>query len=92
MAESVRLFTVQILPVARKELDRIPARQRRQIEDRIVQLSVNPRPAGCKPLQGSRFTGLYRVRSGDYRIVYQILDKRLIVIVVKIGNRKDIYR
>ncbi len=53
-------------------------------------LAVNPRPKGVKKLSG--LDDLYRIRVGDYRIVYQIHDDRLIVLVVRIGHRKDVYR
>ena len=53
-------------------------------------LAANPRPKGVKKLSGP--DDLYRIRVGDYRIVYQIHDDRLIVLVVRIGHRKDVYR
>ena len=53
-------------------------------------LASNPRPPGCLKMQGG--DGLYRVRVGDYRIIYQIQDSVLTVLVVQIGNRKEIYR
>ena len=53
-------------------------------------LQYNPRPPGVKKLAGEN--DLYRIREGDYRIIYTIEDKELIVLVVKIGDRKEIYR
>jgi len=53
-------------------------------------LAINPRPKGVKKLTG--LDSLYRIRTGDYRIVYQVRDDRLIVLVVRIGHRKDVYR
>ena len=53
-------------------------------------LAANPRPRGVKKLTG--LDDLYRIRVADYRIVYQIQDDRLIVLVVRIGHRKDVYR
>jgi mRNA interferase RelE/StbE len=53
-------------------------------------LAKNPRPPGCLKLQGGN--ELYRVRVGDYRIVYQVQDDILVVLVVDVGNRRDIYR
>jgi mRNA interferase RelE/StbE len=52
-------------------------------------LATNPRPANCKKLKG--FKGLYRIRAGDYRIIYRIEDNALIIEVIRIGDRKDIY-
>ncbi|MDR1023051.1 MAG: type II toxin-antitoxin system RelE/ParE family toxin [Prevotellaceae bacterium] len=55
----------------------------------MEKLSENPRPAGCKKLRGQYG---YRVRAGNYRIIYDIIDSNLIIKVLAIGNRKDIYR
>jgi mRNA interferase RelE/StbE len=56
---------------------------------RIRSLADDPRPAGCEKLSGSE---RYRVRQGVYRIVYEIEDHRLVVLVVKVGHRRDVYR
>jgi mRNA interferase RelE/StbE len=61
-----------------------------RLRNAIDTLAENPRPAGCVKLQGAQ--ELYRVRVGDYRIVYQIQDAMLIVLVVQIGHRREIYR
>jgi mRNA interferase RelE/StbE len=79
-----------ILPKsAQKELDRLPD----QIEERILEalagLETQPRPVGCKKLRGE---SAWRIRVGDYRIVYEIHDKVLQVIVVAIGHRREVYR
>jgi mRNA interferase RelE/StbE len=84
-------YEIQILPAAQKELDALPKNIRRQVDRHITQLSQNPRPPHAKALKGKQFAGLYRVRSGDYRIIYQIKSDRLIVLIVKVGNRRDIY-
>jgi mRNA interferase RelE/StbE len=64
---------------------------RRQVSLKIDALASEPRPRGSKALRG-RHEGLRRVRSGDYRIVYHVEDDRLLVLVVKIGPRRDVYR
>jgi mRNA interferase RelE/StbE len=56
----------------------------------IDSLAANPRPQGVEKMKGEK--NLYRVRTGDYRILYTIEDRKLIVLVVKIGNRRDVYR
>jgi len=61
-----------------------------RIDAKIRALSANPRPSGCAKLQGP--ADLYRVRSGDHRIVYQIQDAQLLVLVVHVGDRKEVYR
>jgi len=53
-------------------------------------LTRNPRPHGVKKLSGEQ--NLYRIRAGDYRIIYQIRDKELVVLVLKLGHRRDVYR
>lgn len=62
----------------------------RQIVSKIRSLAKDPRPQNCKQLKG--MDGVYRIRSGDYRIIYQVIDKQLIVLVVRVGHRKDIYK
>ena len=57
--------------------------------ERIGRLAGDPRPRGCEKLAGGE---QYRVRQGDYRIVYSVEDERLIVWVVKVGYRRDVYR
>lgn len=56
----------------------------------LVALADNARPTGCKKLHGP--TDLWRLRVGRFRVIYSILDDRLVVIVVKVGDRKDVYR
>jgi mRNA interferase RelE/StbE len=64
-------------------------KDRRRIVERISKLAENPRPPGCEKLSGR---DKYRVRQGRYRIVYSIEDQDLIVYVIKVGHRKDVYR
>ena len=82
-------YSVLIKRSAAKELERLPDRIRRQIVTRISALAAQPRPAGCEKLTGE---DLYRIREGDYRIVYSIADRELIVHVIRIANRRDVYR
>ena len=84
-------FTVLLAAPARKFLRRLTdAAQRARFERVIDGLATNPRPAGCQPLHGIR--GAYRVRVGGFRILYQIEDGRLLVLVTDIGSRGQIYR
>ena len=83
-------FEILIKPSAVKEIEALGRRSDRQrVVRKIRDLAENPRPAGCRKLTGKEW---YRIRQGTFRIVYSIEDERLIVFVVKIGNRKDIYR
>jgi mRNA interferase RelE/StbE len=56
----------------------------------IQALAINPRPVGCRKLEGYEAT--FRIRVGRYRILYDVLDERLVVIVLKVGHRRDVYR
>lgn len=82
-------YSVLIKASAAKELERLPDKLRRQIAKRIQALADNPRPVGVEKLSGE---DLYRVRQGDHRIVYSIADAVLTVLVIRIGNRRDVYR
>ena len=83
-------YKVSIKRSAVKEIETIPQKKERQrIIRRIGQLAEDPRPPGSKKLSGN---DKYRVRQGSYRIVYSIEANELIVVVVKVGHRKDVYR
>ena len=83
-------YRVLIKPSAVKDIEAIPLKKdRRRIVERIRKLEENPRPPGCEKLSGQ---DKYRVRQGRYRIVYSIEDQDLVVYVVKVGHRKDVYR
>ena len=83
-------YRVEIKPTAQKALAKIPQPQRERISKRIDRLADNPRPSGVKKLAGE--TIFYRIRVGEYRVVYEIHDDVLFVLVVRIGTRADIYR
>ena len=83
-------YKLRIKKSAAKELEAISRKSDRQrVAKRIAALAEDPRPPGCKKLSGSE---RYRVRQGSYRIVYAIEDDELVVYVVKIGDRKSVYR
>ena len=71
-------------------LAEFPAKIQRQIKHRLLSLAEEPRPPGVEKMKGEIDT--WRIRSGSYRIVYEIHDRVLLVLVVKIGDRKDAYR
>ena len=84
------MHRVEITPEARKQLAKLPENVRRRVAAKIAALADNPRPPGVVFLHGS-LQGLYRIRSGDYRVIYQVHDDRLVVLVVRIGNRREVY-
>lgn len=83
-------YTIEISKTAEKQLKKIPKEYQGRIVNSILSLGSNPYPYGCKKLSG--FDDVYRVRIADYRIIYSVEDKRLVIIVLKLGHRKDIYR
>lgn len=82
-------YLVRLKPSAEKELDRLPSHLFDRVVRAIRQLVSQPRPANCKRLRGSE---LYRVRVGDYRVLYTVDDPRREVEIVAIGHRREVYR
>lgn len=85
---SSKVWTVTFKQSVTKDLRAIPNADVRRILDRIDALAFNPRGDGCVKLSGQ---SRYRVRQGTYRIVYEIHDDRLVVIVIKVGHRSSVY-
>lgn len=76
---------------AAREIDSLPSKDVRQrVLDRINALATNPRPPGCEKLTAR--DDRYRIRQGRYRIVYEIHDREVLVVVVRVADRKDVYR
>ncbi|MFA5805077.1 MAG: type II toxin-antitoxin system RelE/ParE family toxin [Melioribacteraceae bacterium] len=84
------MYKIQILKSADKTLKNVVQKDRIKIVEHISQLADNPRPLGCKKLKGTEF---YRIRIGDYRVIYKIEeDDILLILVIRIGHRKGIYK
>ena len=81
-------YEVLILRRAQKHLANLPTQNYSRIRDLILALASNPRPSGCKKLTGREG---WRVRSGDYRVIYEIDEAERRVTIMDIGHRKDIY-
>lgn len=84
------LYKVVVSKSATKEMAKLPAVVNNQIIPAILDLSKNPRPIGSTKLKGN--TGNWRIRIGDYRVLYNIEDKLLIIDIRKVGHRKDVYK
>ena len=82
-------YVVKFKPSAARSLRALNRADQIKVAAKINSLANNPRPTGVKNLEAKK--SLYRVRMGDYRIIYQIKDNILVVLVVAIGHRKDIY-
>lgn len=83
-------YEIVIVGAVRRQLKQINRDDQKRILDKIQSLAKNPRPHGFKELRGSE--NLFRIRVGDYRIIYEIQDKILLITVLKVGNRRDVYR
>jgi len=82
-------FKVVVKQSVARDLRDIPKKAVARILERIEALSLDPRPQGVEKLSGQE---KYRIRQGVYRIIYEIKDKELVVVVVKVGHRRDVYR
>lgn len=85
-------YKIEIAESIEKTLKKLPQKDKKRILEKINALANNPRPEGYRKLQGSRRPSLYRIRSGIYRIIYVIKDEILLVLVVEIGHRKEVYK
>lgn len=81
-------YTVYLSKRAKKELDKLSDSNAQPILSAIANLAEDPRPNGCKKLKGRDG---YRIRIGNYRVIYEVIDSQLIVDVITLGHRKDIY-
>ena len=82
-------YQVRIIPSAEKEMDKLPALIHRRISRKILLLEGNPRPTGTRKLSDREE---YRLRVGDYRVLYTIDDERHVVTVFAVGHRREVYR
>jgi len=82
-------FELRVRPSVAKDLKAIPRQSVLRILDKIEALREDPRPFGCEKLSGLE---RYRIRQGSYRIIYSIFDDEIVVEIVKVGHRKDVYR
>lgn len=81
-------YDITISKTAQKQLDKLSDTIAKPIIVAILKLSSNPRPSGCKKLKGRE---AYRIRQGNYRVIYDIYDKILIVDIITVAHRKDVY-
>jgi len=84
----VSTYRIELRPAAVRALRKLDPQARRRVQGAIALLAQDPRPPGARALQGR--PGL-RVRVGDYRIIYTIADDVLLVVVVRLGHRRDVY-
>ena len=83
-------YEIELTRAARRDLENLPRNMLKRVDARILLLADDPRPRAAKKLSGPE--GFLRLRVGDYRIIYQVEKDRLVVLVVRIGHRREIYR
>ncbi len=83
------LYRIEVTPAALRDLRKLPRTIQPRVHGVIELLARDPRPPASRPLVGR---DAYRVRVGDYRIIYQIRDDILLVVIVKLGHRREVYR
>ena len=83
------MYDIEIRRQAQRSLDKLPVKDFDRVVEDIKQLSETPRPKGVEKIKN---TGLWRIRQGDYRIVYSISDSEQLITVLRIGHRREIYR
>ena len=83
------MYRIELRRRAQRALDRLPKTDFRALIEAIKELAQTPRPRGIEKVESA---GLWRIRQGDYRIIYAINDNRQIIIIVRVGHRREIYR
>jgi mRNA interferase RelE/StbE len=84
-------YRIQILPSAARQVEGLPRQARAPVRDAIDALAEEPRPFGYDVLSGAPKERIHRIRVGNYRILYQVFDKHLVVLVVRVADRREVY-
>jgi mRNA interferase RelE/StbE len=92
MGVAGRRYRVEFAPAAARQLTKLDAQVQRRIISALHALAADPRPRGVVQLSGTRGAPRWRLRVGDYRVIYEVHDARLLVLVVRVGHRRDVYR
>lgn len=85
-------YRLEFKPAVLRDLKKLPKAASRRLATSIEALAEDPRPSGAKKLQGKGTHVFYRLRVGDYRVIYQVHDDVVLVLIVHIADRKEIYR
>ena len=83
-------YSVEISATAERQIRKLGAQDRIRVLRAIRDLATTPRPPGCRKLRG--YQDVFRIRAGRFRVLYSVEDQRLVVIVLKVGDRRDVYR
>jgi len=82
-------YEVEFVKSAQKELNKLPQQTSLRIAKAIYKLTTDPKKGNVRPMVGAKS---WRMRVGDYRVVYDILDKRLIILIIRVRHRKEVYK
>jgi mRNA interferase RelE/StbE len=82
-------YAIEFSKSAQKEFSRLSPQLRLRIAKAIYKLENDPKKGNVRPMIGSKS---WRLRAGDYRVIYDILDQKLVILIIKVGHRRDIYR
>lgn len=83
-------YRIEVSSTAEKQLKKIPAHEQKRVLDAILGLAAEPFPLGTRKLSGH--DDVFRIRVGNYRIIYSVESQRVVIVVLKVGHRKDMYR
>ena len=83
-------YRIEVSATAERQIRKLPRADQLRVVRAVQALSTDPRPPGCRKLSG--YEDVFRVRIGRYRVLYSIEGRRLVIIILKVGDRKDIYR
>ena len=83
-------YRIEVSATAEKQIRKLTARDQVRVLRAIQHLGFDPHPLGCRKLQG--YDDVFRIRVGSYRVIYSVESGRLIVIILKVGHRRDVYR
>lgn len=83
-------YRIEVSSTAERQLAKLETSDRESVIEAIIGLSKKPRPRGCRKLRG--YDDVFRIRKGVFRIIYSIEKERLLIIILKVGDRKDVYR
>ena len=83
-------YRIEVTPRAHRDLAKLPQDVLRRVDAHILVLAENPYPPGARKLEGGE--GFFRIRAGDYRVIYHVEGRRLVVLVIRVGHRREVYR
>lgn len=86
----MKKLEIRVSATAEKQLRAVPKDDQRRLIAAIRSLAADPRPRGCRKLQG--YDDVFRIRVGLYRVIYSVQNRQLVVIVLKVGHRREVYR